>query len=74
MIRRLLLVMLLLVIAAPALAQEGLVSPGALTPASYRLDNITHIYQGWNNCGPATLTMALTYYGYRADQNPAAQC
>jgi hypothetical protein len=42
-------------------------------PPSYLLTGVTHIYQGWNNCGPATLTMGLTYFGGVADQNPAAQ-
>lgn len=28
--------------------------------------------QKWNNCGPTTLTMGLTYYGYRQNQDPAA--
>ncbi len=42
-------------------------------PTEYRLNGITHIYQGWNNCGPATLTMGLTYFGVPADQYPAAQ-
>ena len=41
-------------------------------PSSWHLNGITHIYQGWNNCGPATLTMGLTYYGYKNDQYPAA--
>ncbi len=42
-------------------------------PAAYRLNGVQHIYQDWNNCGPATLTMGLTYFGYEADQYPAAQ-
>ena len=42
-------------------------------PPSWHLDGITHIYQGWNNCGPATLTMGLSYFGHEADQYPAAQ-
>ena len=42
-------------------------------PVPYRLNGIEHIYQDWNNCGPATLTMGLTYFGYEADQYPAAQ-
>jgi tetratricopeptide (TPR) repeat protein len=41
-------------------------------PAAFQVDGFTHIPQGWNNCGPATLTMALTHYGFAADQNPAA--
>ncbi|MBN1964948.1 MAG: tetratricopeptide repeat protein, partial [Anaerolineae bacterium] len=28
--------------------------------------------QTWNNCGPATLTMALSYYGWTQDQSVAA--
>ncbi len=37
-------------------------------PAAYKLDTnkISHLYQNWNNCGPATLTMGLSYYGYPA--------
>lgn len=42
-------------------------------PSSWHLNGITHIYQGWNNCGPATLTMGLTYFGQEDDQYPAAQ-
>jgi tetratricopeptide (TPR) repeat protein len=31
-------------------------------PASYTLFGVEHIFQDWNNCGPATLSMALSYY------------
>ena len=41
-------------------------------PPNYKLNGIQHIPQHWNNCGPATLTMALTYYGFPANQDPAA--
>lgn len=43
-------------------------------PSSYRLDinRLQHIYQGWNNCGPATLTMGLTYFGGGNNQLAAA--
>jgi tetratricopeptide (TPR) repeat protein len=42
-------------------------------PPSYRLSGITHMYQDWNNCGPATLTMGLSYFGYPVtDQHVAA--
>ncbi len=44
----------------------------ASLPGSFQLTGITHIYQGWNNCGPATLTMGLTYFGYSNDQYKAA--
>ncbi|MEZ4667608.1 MAG: C39 family peptidase [Anaerolineae bacterium] len=43
-----------------------------ILPASFQLDGFQHIPQQWNNCGPATLTMGLTYYGVPADQSPAA--
>ncbi len=32
-------------------------------PQTARLNNIVHQFQGWNNCGPATLAMALSYFG-----------
>lgn len=51
----------------------GLSAQDAPAPASsYQLNGLQHIPQQWNNCGPATLTMGLTYYGYEADQEPAA--
>ena len=30
-----------------------------------------HHQQTWNNCGPATITMALSYYGWQQDQSVA---
>ncbi len=45
---------------------------GTTPPPNYKLNGIQHIPQHWNNCGPATLTMALTYYGFPANQDPAA--
>ncbi len=69
------MIALLVTTIAPALAQDAVSTPAApiSIPASYALNGITHIYQDWNNCGPATLTMALTYFGVTADQVPAAQ-
>ena len=29
---------------------------------------LTHIWQTWNNCGPATLAMTLSYYGKKVGQ------
>ncbi len=46
-------------------------TPVALLPSA-RLYGFTHIYQTWNNCGPATLTMGLTYFGWQEDQSVAA--
>lgn len=68
MLARLALLVVLLV-AGTVSAQEEVVN----VPPSYHLNGVQHIYQDWNNCGPATLTMGLTYFGYEADQYPAAQ-
>jgi len=44
----------------------------SLTPTSIpdavRLEGVTHEYQKMNNCGPATLSMALSYWGWEGDQ------
>jgi len=42
------------------------------TPKSIQLDGVRHEYQTWNNCGPATLAMALSYWGWEGDQHPIA--
>ena len=41
-------------------------------PKSIQLDGVQHEYQTWNNCGPATLAMALSYWGWEDDQRPIA--
>ncbi len=41
------------------------------TARSARLYGIQHAWQTWNNCGPATLAMALSYYGSDLDQAAA---
>jgi tetratricopeptide (TPR) repeat protein len=41
-------------------------------PASARLSGIRHEYEKWNNCGPATLSMALSYWDWEGDQVPIA--
>ena len=47
-------------------------SPNRL-PTSARIYGLLHQQQTWNNCGPATITMALSYYGWRRDQAFAAE-
>jgi tetratricopeptide (TPR) repeat protein len=43
-------------------------------PATARLNNIQHHFQDWNNCGPATMSMALSYFGiYRPQAETARQ-
>ncbi|GAB4418638.1 MAG: hypothetical protein Kow00106_14710 [Anaerolineae bacterium] len=41
-------------------------------PPTVRLSNIRYEQQGWNNCGPTTMTMALSYYGWTQNQYTAA--
>ena len=52
---------------------SSLVSPIDLVPSSSSMDGFRYEPQGWNNCGPATVTMGLTYFGYQPNQNTAAQ-
>lgn len=44
-------------------------------PKSHLLDltRIRYEQQGWNNCGPTTMTMALSYFGWARDQYTAAK-
>jgi len=39
---------------------------------TFLLTGFRHNYQTWNNCGPATLTMDLSYYGWKGTQADAA--
>ncbi len=41
-------------------------------PVSARLSGFQHKFQDWNNCGPATLAMALTYFGMNIGQSDTA--
>jgi tetratricopeptide (TPR) repeat protein len=41
-------------------------------PKTYRLNNFRYEAQGWNNCGPTTMTMALSYFGWTNSQETAA--
>lgn len=41
-------------------------------PEKVQLPGVKHEYQGWNNCGPATLAMALSYWDWQGDQNDIA--
>lgn len=43
-----------------------------LIPSSVRLDGFVHQFQTWNNCGPATIAMALSYYGLYLNQSETA--
>jgi hypothetical protein len=41
-------------------------------PAQALLSGFTHMYQLWNNCGPANLAMALSYWDWKGDQRDTA--
>ncbi len=41
-------------------------------PTSARLSPVIHHFQTWNNCGPATLAMALSYFDVLQDQEQTA--
>lgn len=41
-------------------------------PERIALEGIQHYYQTWNNCGPANLAMALSYWGWKGTQKEAA--
>ncbi len=63
---------LLLLLSVPTAAAQDGATPQPL-PSSARLNSatLTHVYQTWNNCGGANLTMALSYFGWTADQDVA---
>jgi hypothetical protein len=42
-------------------------------PAKALLQGIVHEYQTWNNCGPANLAMALSFWGWGGDQRVTAE-
>ncbi|MCU0496220.1 MAG: tetratricopeptide repeat protein [Anaerolineae bacterium] len=42
-------------------------------PANALLTGINYQKQTWNNCGPANITMALSFFGWQRDQHYAAQ-
>lgn len=41
-------------------------------PPSGNLSGILHQFQMWNNCGPANLAMALSFWGWKGDQRVTA--
>src|SRR3989344_2491877 len=47
---------------------------GLLTPPSKKVLNSNyHVFQSFNNCGPAALSMALSYYGINVSQEVLGQ-
>lgn len=68
-----LLVLLLLLPLSSLQAQEATENVNTPRLGVFILDGFRFEYQGWNNCGPATLTNALTFFGYTDNQSRAAQ-
>ena len=67
------------VVTEPATIQPSPTAPPATPtatpwpiPAATRLTGFTHVFQEWNNCGPATMVMALTYFGRVHSQRDTA--
>ncbi|MCX6069321.1 MAG: C39 family peptidase [Chloroflexi bacterium] len=56
---------------APTVTPTPTIEPTPL-PASVQLKGVRHEYQKWNNCGPANLSMALSYWGWPGDQRDTA--
>jgi hypothetical protein len=54
--------------APPATAAPDSAAKAAFPPAA-RLDGLAHYWQTWNNCGPATLSMNLSYFGIKIGQD-----
>jgi len=55
----------------PTVTPTPTIEPTPL-PASVQLRGVRHEYQKWNNCGPANLSMALSYWGWAGDQRDTA--
>jgi tetratricopeptide (TPR) repeat protein len=58
--------------AAPTIAPAPTLVPVSTPSLSVTLPGLRHEHQGWNNCGPATLAMALSYWGLELTQNDVA--
>ena len=56
---------------APAPATQT-VSLAAGAPERLEIPGLIHTWQKWNNCGPSSISMALSAYGLRIDQLAAA--
>lgn len=57
----------------PGPTQAARSTPAAVESANVLLTGFRHIYQTWNNCGPATTSMNLSYYGWPGGQADAAK-
>ncbi len=51
---------------------EVVSQPAFSLPATHFNGGFRHFRQTWNNCGPANIAQALSYYGWQGDQEDAA--
>jgi tetratricopeptide (TPR) repeat protein len=62
--------------AAPSATPASTATPAPTRtpiPTQFSIAGITHVYQKFNNCGPASLTEELTYWGWKGTQEDAAK-
>lgn len=57
---------------SPTLTPSSTPTPSPTPPASFTLTGLHHEHQGWNNCGPATLAMALSFWDLNQTQHDVA--
>jgi hypothetical protein len=55
----------------PSITPTPTLTPTPL-PVNIQLDGVIHEAQKWNNCGPANLSMALSFWGWEGDQRDTA--
>jgi hypothetical protein len=55
----------------PSVTPTSTLTPTPL-PVNIQLDGVIHEAQKWNNCGPANLSMALSFWGWEGDQRDTA--
>ena len=56
----------------PSVFEPRLTATPIPVPQEIDLTGFIHEYQTWNNCGPATLSMALSFWGWKGNQQPIA--
>jgi len=60
-------------VAPAALKNQAESTAADLSKATFSLTGFTQVIQTWNNCGPATISIVLSYWGIPADQKDAQQ-
>jgi tetratricopeptide (TPR) repeat protein len=58
---------------SPTRTPTSIPTPTIFVPRTTTLPNDYHVYQTFNNCGPAALSMTLSYYGINETQEKLGQ-